>query len=300
MLFNAAGLGVLSVQLCIYYLSFPQDSVRFKTLVYTVYMAELAQTVLLCNSLFRSFVYGFFEHSILDRIGDLWFSIPVLGGIVSFLVQVFYAYRIVALGSIRRNAGVKIVATIVTMFAIIQLGGGLALGILLKEAVTFSRIKNTKVRVSAAAWYAGEAIGDILIAIFMTLILLRTGSEGTKSTRKLTRKLIRLTIETGTLTATMAIVTIILVMFGGSYYQVTAGVVSKLYSNTLLASLNGRTEAAIGLQDDCYDAGPNSMSISFELPTIYQSAVGNGIDMDCDDNRAPTRSAAPKLKRKVK
>lgn len=49
--------------------------------MYAVYAVEVAQTVLLCNSLFRSFVYGFFDENSLDQIGDLWFSIPVLGGL---------------------------------------------------------------------------------------------------------------------------------------------------------------------------------------------------------------------------
>lgn len=119
--------------------------------------------------------------------------------------------------------------------------------------------------------------------------LLRSGSEGTRSTRRLTRKLIRLTIETGTvtgglgspsymisgsmftitMTAAMAMLTVVLVMFGGkkAYYQVTAGVVSKLYSNTLLASLNGRMDVTTD-----QETHPN-ISLSFDFPKTQEREI---------------------------
>lgn len=70
----------------------------------------------------------------------------------------------------------------------------------------------------------------------------------------------------------MSIVTTVLVMFSGrkSYYQVTAGVVSKLYSNTLLASLNGRIEAAMGMQELSFDAHLSDVPLSFDFPTIQK------------------------------
>ncbi|PPQ84160.1 hypothetical protein CVT25_002026 [Psilocybe cyanescens] len=170
-LFNAGGLDVLSVQLCIYYLAFPKDSFRFKTLVYGVYALEVIQTIMLCRTLFSSFVYGFLNENILDQIGDLWFSIPILGGLVSFLVQIFYAYRIILLGRLWENSGVNVIALTVAILACVQMGGGLALGIELKTTALFTRIKSTQIRLAAGIWYAGEAVGDIVIAISMTYIV---------------------------------------------------------------------------------------------------------------------------------
>ncbi|KAI0289819.1 hypothetical protein BC826DRAFT_586296 [Russula brevipes] len=55
-------------------------------------------------------------------------------------------------------------------------------------------------------------------------------------------RVVRLTVETNTLTAAVAIASFVLyVAFPNDiYYTFTAGIIGKLYSNTLLLSLNNR------------------------------------------------------------
>jgi len=87
-----------------------------------------------------------------------------------------------------------------------------------------------------------SAVVDILIAIAMTLLLRRMrGNEGQFSNYVLPR-IVRLTVETNSLTASVAIVSFVLyVAFPNEiYYTCPTGVIGKLYSNTLLVTLNNR------------------------------------------------------------
>ncbi|KAJ7459611.1 hypothetical protein B0H11DRAFT_2242422 [Mycena galericulata] len=65
---------------------------------------------------------------------------------------------------------------------------------------------------------------------------------GFRQTHALVTKLIRLTIETGSLTALVALVTLVLFVAlpGTVYFSTPANFMSILYANTLLAVLNAR------------------------------------------------------------
>ncbi|KDR70542.1 hypothetical protein GALMADRAFT_18588, partial [Galerina marginata CBS 339.88] len=86
--------GVLSMQVYMYYLAFPNDSGRIRLLVGVVYLFETAQLFILTQSAFIAFAEGFGNLLMMDRIGTIWFSVPIMGGIVAFTVQSFYAYRV--------------------------------------------------------------------------------------------------------------------------------------------------------------------------------------------------------------
>lgn len=71
--------------------------------------------------------------------------------------------------------------------------------------------------------------------------LLRTRT-GLKHSDTMVMKLVRLVIESGTLTATVAVVGVVLfaALPGTVYYEFPALILAKLYANTLVTSLNNR------------------------------------------------------------
>ncbi|KAF4613077.1 hypothetical protein D9613_011095 [Agrocybe pediades] len=91
---NWALQGALFVQVYMYYLAFPRDPLRNKILVYGVLALEFTQTCLLCHGAFHTFATGYGNMLALDEIGLIWLSVPIMSGIVAFIAQVFYAYRI--------------------------------------------------------------------------------------------------------------------------------------------------------------------------------------------------------------
>jgi len=64
-----------------FFLAFPDESLKTKSLVYGVYLLEMAQTLEISRTMYHLFVQSFLKQHALDEIYDLWFSVPIIGGI---------------------------------------------------------------------------------------------------------------------------------------------------------------------------------------------------------------------------
>ncbi|PPQ83992.1 hypothetical protein CVT25_000538, partial [Psilocybe cyanescens] len=234
-LLNSGAYGVLTAQAFLYHLAFSaKDSVRLRAIVYGIYTLETIQTVMVGRTVFNIHVLGFLDPQSTDEVRDLWFSVPIIGG----LVQAFYARRILILGQFiphyRLVAGAVLVlaSTIVTSVELVQVR-------------FWSRVWGRKTRLPFLIWNASGATCDLTIACSMTYMsskLSHTKPEY-KKTRVLVQKLIRLTVETGVLTAFVALLNIILVVAPTDhpqYYQITSALLSKMYANTIMVILNSR------------------------------------------------------------
>ena len=62
----------------IYYLVFSKDPPTRKILVYAVYLVELVQTILLLQMALKEFAAGFGSFEALYKIGNSWFTVPIL------------------------------------------------------------------------------------------------------------------------------------------------------------------------------------------------------------------------------
>ncbi|KAF8963785.1 hypothetical protein BDZ97DRAFT_2012375 [Flammula alnicola] len=281
--------GVLSMQVYLYYLAFPNDRPRTKALVYGAFLLESTQSFLFMSSAFRSFAKGFGNPQVLDQVDILWFSVPIMSGMVAFIGQSFYAYRISVL------AQTKYIAAIIMLFAFIQLAAAIAIGIQTKQAVLFSHFLKTNSFVTAGIAGGASAACDIIIAISMTYYL-RRGDTGIKETQVLVSRIIRLTIETGTLTAAITIVGLILTVLPGrtTYYQTSVGVVAKVYSNSMMVVFNSRMR--ISCVDSSSTAHEVPLPLSFMKPTSDNgtSSRNEGILVTREEVSFPPTSYDPK------
>jgi len=107
-----------------YYLAFPTDPKRNKFLVYSIFILEVMQTIIITQSAFHVFGEGYGNLAIFYSIKLTWLSVPIITGIgrhciakyhristyethaVAFIAQTFYAYRISVLSQSRWVAGV--------------------------------------------------------------------------------------------------------------------------------------------------------------------------------------------------
>jgi len=268
-LLNWGLFGVLSTQVYVYYLAFPKDQNRSKALVYLVYVFEMAQTVLLTQHGFYTFAENFGNVDTLDEMGTIWFSVPVMNSVVAFVVQIFYAFRI------RILAQSYIVPLLVTLLASMQLGAGLAIAVFAKEAIVFSKYVDSKALIVIGIFGTSTASCDVLIAASMTYYLSRMESSY-ESTQGVIRKLIRLIIETGTLTATVAIINLGLsVLQGNLYYTATSGALGKLYSNTMMVVFNSRMKVGRASDVQLLGGGPSAMVV-----VGVESGQSTGIDFN--------------------
>ncbi|KAH9067954.1 hypothetical protein EDB87DRAFT_69423 [Lactarius vividus] len=225
-LFNWAFYGALCVQIYVYSYNFPNDNRSVKFLAYFVFALETVQTALTGADVYYWFIAGFGDRERLKSSHYAPIDIAITDAIISLIVQEYFCYRIWTLN--RRSSWfcLIIAATAVSQSVGAAWGG-------------FRSVVVGKYAVSKAAlylWSLPSSLADILIAVAMTLL-----DEG-RFTNFVLIRVVRLTIETNTLTASVAIASFVLfVAFPNEiYYTFTAGIIGKLYSNTLLVTLNNR------------------------------------------------------------
>ncbi|KAK0454347.1 hypothetical protein EV421DRAFT_1896273 [Armillaria borealis] len=236
-LLNWGLFGSLSVQLYLYYLAFPKDKRSVKHLVYGIYIVEFVQTMLLTHDAFASFGYGFGDFEALTKVGFSWLTVPIMGAIAASVGQGFYAYRIFILSKSR------IVPAFVICVSLTSFVAAIITGVYIFQAGDNTKLNGRKMSISVEISCGGSALCDIVIAISMTYYLMRSNT-GFRRTQILVTKIIRLTIETGSLTAVVALaIPILFFAFPHETFYVTpALVISKLYSNAIYMVLNSRIQ----------------------------------------------------------
>ncbi|KAF7328673.1 hypothetical protein MSAN_02468900 [Mycena sanguinolenta] len=167
--------GTLSMQL-----PFPNDRKPIQWLIYTVYLLELVQMILMTHDAFTNFGTDFGNTTTLQGVHFDWLMIPIMSGIVACIGQTFYAYRVYVLSK---------------------------------------------------SW-----------GIPVLIIALLKNDTGLRRTHMLVVKLIRLTIETGSLTAAVALTNLALFFTcpDRPYFFTAGALLPELYASTIFAVLNSR------------------------------------------------------------
>ncbi|KAH8079087.1 hypothetical protein BXZ70DRAFT_911121 [Cristinia sonorae] len=218
-LFNWGLFGALSVQVYIYYLAFPKDRTLSKSIVAFTYTIELLQTVLSTRDAFRNFGTG-------------------------CLGQMFYVWRIWILSKQYWTS------IIIMVISLLQFSTGLYSGARAHLIGVFSKVQEEAFK-TTILWLGGTAICDIIIAGSMIYYLSRS-KTGFRQTSELISKFIRVTVETGLICATFAILDLALFLaFKENNYHLAPSIaLSKLYSNSLLAVFNARVGITGGRNGD--------------------------------------------------
>ncbi|ESK86289.1 hypothetical protein Moror_16590 [Moniliophthora roreri MCA 2997] len=239
--FNWGLIGALSVQVYVYYMTFRNDRLFFKALVYTVFLLDWAQTISATYDASQWFAFGWGDLEALDNLYSEFLNVPILTSIIGAIVQIFFGWRIWTLSKSK-----AVFAFIITM-ALLQLAGAAAVGhyLIIKPRETndipgLPKAVGVRLGTSAAV--------DIVIASCMTFYLLRNRSEFAFQTNAVITKLVRLTVETGVITAAAAIVDLIffLSMHNNALHQISGVNLAKLYTNSLMMLFNNRSK----LQND--------------------------------------------------
>ncbi|KAF8886118.1 hypothetical protein BD779DRAFT_1673302 [Infundibulicybe gibba] len=252
-LFNWCLYGILLVQVYLYYLAFPKDRLATKCLVFGLFLVETLQTSFVVHDAFDRFGSGFGNLAVFRNNQLEWLGVPIITGIVSCAVQTFFAYRIFILSKS------KLLWSMICVIALSQCGAAITQGVQALQVREFSKLQ-AEAFISCAIWLVGAAVCDIIIAISMSYYLWKS-ETGFNSTHALFTRLIWLTIGTGSMTAVVETVAIVLFFAfpHNSYYQTPALVLAKLYSNTLLVVFNSRLRIING-RDATQSIGLTSFS----------------------------------------
>ncbi|THU83176.1 hypothetical protein K435DRAFT_844131 [Dendrothele bispora CBS 962.96] len=278
-------LGIGITQVYVYYMSFPNDKNLMKISVYGLFFMDILQTIAISSSAWSFLGAGWGRPENL-HVTDWGFAlIPFFAGVCSAAVQLFFAWRIYVLGV--HMSSTK------SFWVVICLIVGVSLAQAIAAIVTTIRwyflndiLKIQRLFGAVTVWLAGSAVADVLITISMTY-LINTARVKTRQphfqgharhTELLLSRLIRNTVETGAITAGAAVADLIFFLRfsnNGLHLAVAFGL-SKLYTNTLYASLNTRASFA---RNDPKEPGPgahHSATRSADIgDTFSHSTSGN-------------------------
>ncbi|KAJ7278976.1 hypothetical protein C8J57DRAFT_1573970 [Mycena rebaudengoi] len=231
--------------LYLYFIAFPADRIFMKILVVSILIAEILQTITDTRTSGDQFGAGWGNPSAIDEVGWAWFSVPVVGSIISGAGQNFFGYRIYVLSS-------KLwIPAIIAILTVVQTGAGIWSGVQISLAKKFSllHMKNMKTTI---VWLSASALCDLIIVAATVLYLAKQrGPEIRRQTNATLSRIIKLTVETGFLCTFFALLNLALfVKYENNYHLAVCIPLSKVYSNSIILILNSRAHIHSRRADD--------------------------------------------------
>ncbi|KZT21261.1 hypothetical protein NEOLEDRAFT_766707 [Neolentinus lepideus HHB14362 ss-1] len=237
-LFIAAILyGVSILQTFIYYQNYPSDRLTLKTLVAVICFIETAHTAFCVDFIYNYLITNFGNES---HLSEIYWSVGVtviFGILMSGVAHSFYIRRVWIMS--QHNIPLTLLLVILALGRFVF---GITAATLLYTVPNWNEFHSQRLPLSTlAVGLSSGAAADIVVAtsLIVSLKRQRTGFESTNSSIKL---LMAYVIHTGLITSVVGV--LILITYASIHRQlVFMGLVeiqSKLYANTLLASLNAR------------------------------------------------------------
>ncbi|KAI0337690.1 hypothetical protein BDW22DRAFT_858715 [Trametopsis cervina] len=260
--------GISIMQVYHYSMHYPRDTLVIKVTVWSVFLLDIFQTLTMASLGWYALCSGWGRPLALLRLNWTFSAVPAVTGIVAAWVQTFYAWRIYKIGQW------MIVPGLIVAIALMQCAAALAIaiGIPSLQDVTFLHTLYRRTIV----WLGGAAADDVAIAFSMLYLLFTVRRTKFQRTQRVVNRLIRLTVETGVVTATCALLELIMfqVFQTNNLHIFFAAVLAKVYSNALMTSLNSRH--AHNRPGDAEGGGAGG-AVSNQYTSFSQSGSGGGI-----------------------
>ncbi|EGO02872.1 hypothetical protein SERLA73DRAFT_176319 [Serpula lacrymans var. lacrymans S7.3] len=230
---NVLLLGVMIMQSYIYFERYKNDKTWLKAVVCLLLVLDSLSAAFAMDMTYNYLVTNFANLEAI-QITNLGITpYPLLTGITAFVVQNFFAWRI------RLLTGNKFLAYSVCALSTVQLLASIGTmigGIIVKYFIDLEKVKQVSL-----IWLLGSVVTDAIITVTLVWYL-RAHRTGFASTDHLTGRIIRMTVQTGLLTTTCALGVVIayLVSTNTTMHLAFGLPLSKLYTNSLMSSLNAR------------------------------------------------------------
>ncbi|KAF8577294.1 hypothetical protein K439DRAFT_1639844 [Ramaria rubella] len=159
-------------------------------------------------------------------------------GIVGFMVQIFFLWRIWVF--VRHSLFCRVLTVFAGLVSLLAFACSLAIPIIFVQVDNLALLKQ-KTGSLNIVWLAATAATDLFIAVYMLIILNNARSRISFSdTRDILSKYTRLTIQTGTLTfcAALMVLLIRLLLRVGALHTLGTYILGKSYVLSLLINLN--------------------------------------------------------------
>ncbi|KAF5374154.1 hypothetical protein D9615_008808 [Tricholomella constricta] len=230
---NTILFGICIVQTFIYYQTYTRDAKWIRYFVLYLFILEILNTAFDIAMIYEPLVLRFGTERALKTMPIMLSADPIVTTLVSTSVEIFIAWRI------NMISGSKAVPGIICFLAFSAFVGAVGTTIWIPLLVDFARIQ--ELRPTVITWLTSSALADGLIALSLSWSLYQRKTGFRYTDRKINR-IIRLTVQTGAITAIFAIlhVTCFCLLKNITLNFVWDFALSKLYTNSLLSTLNAR------------------------------------------------------------
>ncbi|KZP31556.1 hypothetical protein FIBSPDRAFT_883324 [Athelia psychrophila] len=225
-------LGIILSQAFTYSQNCEKDRLWQKWFVGIVVVLDAASSALAMAWMYQLFIDGWGSSTDFVDTNFLLAGDPMLDGIISCMVQLFFAWRI---HIIARRPWLTV---LIVFCAFASFCGAFGAGIAILWVKKFSAF-DTLLPV-ACAWQVSTMVCDIAITVAITYHL-RRHKGGIQATDRMLDRIIQLTLQNGLLTALASLMDLILYLSTPKPFHVAfTFLMPKLYANTVLSSLNAR------------------------------------------------------------
>ncbi|KAJ7042962.1 hypothetical protein C8F04DRAFT_58729 [Mycena alexandri] len=258
--------GIMITQIYLYMTTYKRDPLFIKLYVAALMLADTLNTGFMVAYLYESLIIHFDDLAYLARANWVFATDPAMTGIIGSGVQLFYAWRIHTL-----TGNLWIVGLICTC-ALTNAFGGLASAAAIAFVPQFSHFQEFQVPV--ICWLMSAAVGDVIITATLVRFF-RNHRSGCSSTDTRVDHIIRLTIQTGMITSMCSVIDLGLFLGDSSGMHLLFNLpLAKLYSNSLMSSLNARGGWRRSEPDDSGEIKTVPLHLSVNVPDINTSPAG--------------------------
>ncbi|VDC00701.1 unnamed protein product [Peniophora sp. CBMAI 1063] len=229
---NVCLYGISIAQTYMYMQTYKKDRVWMKILVGFIFLADTLNAVFDVEYTYSSLVLHYNDPEAIQKATWVFATDPALTSIVGTTVQLFFAWRVMVLTRSYVATGLLVVGSIISCL------GGIATSIAIGIIPEWEMFQ--KFEVPVIIWLTVSALVDTSITGIMVWHL-RKSKRGFKHSNDMLDRIIRLTVQTGLITSLWAVVDLIVFLsIPTGLHLIFNFPLSKLYSNSLLSSLNSR------------------------------------------------------------
>jgi hypothetical protein len=260
-LISSVFLGITTVQMYIYYKNDFRDPLWIRLLVSLIWVLETTHTVFIWIYLYSLTVTNYGNPAALVTSPWTLSMSSVFDGLIGGAVQAYFAHRIYILSG-------HLLLPIISW-----LGSALQVALTLSIAIIGSRM-TLREFASRFEWIVTTSLVAIMVVDILNtgglcyFLFVERSKNRVKRTRLAVDKLILWTIETGLVTSVAAVVMLILFLGkpGTALWISITLFYAKLYSNCLLASLNGRI--SLRANRNVYTTSSGALEVSVTQDTV--------------------------------
>jgi len=232
---NCILFGIMVMQIFIYYQTYKADRTWLRVFVAYLAIAETANTACDMYLIYQPLVQEFGQPAAFTLFPLFLPSAAFLTVAISTPVQMFMGWRISVITGSRK------ISLLIALFSLVAFAGGVWVTVQVAVFKTFAKKDTFQFNLPGVIWFVASAVADILITATLVFSLSRRKTGHSKSTLSINR-IIRLTIQTGLTTMVVALLDLLLFTLSSktAISFVWDFSVSKLYTNSLLSTLNAR------------------------------------------------------------